>query len=175
MYEIIKNILKTREHVLVKDKDGDYMVISALKSINGYFRCSYWQHTIKEAKRRIGETHINNLNTIVEIIEVFDIPLERFKIGDIVLILPNAKEECEKKGIEWKDEMKEMVGKIYEIIKAEGCSDYKVRNGEEGDGWYFPHSALSYPFPQPQEDKVVTKQEIANKFGVDIKNLKIKE
>ena len=70
------------------------------------------------------------------------------KVGDNVKLTDSEsvlKSELSKVGYGWEEEMKDMLGKVYEVLS--GTNDIVVAlnspNGEQNGKWYFPKSAVS--------------------------------
>ena len=119
------NFLKNLEegiYLEVEDKDGLFAIFSPHKDKNENFRDSGWWRSIEEAEKYIGimsgylPEYIDNKidNWIIKPHRLKHIPM-----SGKVLICDNAKEECKKSGFYWIDEMKEMVGKVFEIDEDE--------------------------------------------------------
>ena len=166
-YEQLERQLKTKGHVVVKDKEGEYCVFSHFKDEDGLYRNSGWCTTIKRVKELIGNTSgysekdinkiakVNNWN----IVEVFEMPLERFEAGDKVLVGENAKEECEKYGILWCSGMDKMVGKVCAIEK-DSIYWYVVYLPDKSDYFSLPPPLLTYPFKEVEEEMVGEEVEV---------------
>ena len=54
-FEKITTYLKHGIHVGVKDKDGDFLIISPTKDEDGDFRATSWCDTLEDAKQNMGE------------------------------------------------------------------------------------------------------------------------
>lgn len=93
-FEKIETYLKKGLHVLVKDEDDKYCVISPFKDGDGNYRDSASRDSAKEAKANIGRYYGDdeeywNTKTI-EIIETFPTPYEPYEVGDKVRIRRNG-------------------------------------------------------------------------------------
>jgi len=167
MYKIIKKILTTRDAVLVKDENEVFYKIKMsddnkeLLIYEGYEE----ENEIKYAKESsmvetsFGHIEEDRFNDYADwkIIEVFDIPKERFKVGDEVVVT-----EGYRKG---------EIGKVY---SDEGIS-YEVDFGNN-IVWY-EQNQLSYPFTKPKEESLtlwefVKGRIINSNLEVDIRHLK---
>lgn len=171
-YEKLEKQILTKGHCVVQDKDGDYCVFSHFMDEGGDYRCSSWWDTIKIAKEHIGCFDGNSKEYIEKIsqeqnwkiIESFEIPLQRFKEGDKVVIAKNARELCEKHSLAWDVQMEEIIGKVCEIKGYYGLY-YNVL--DKTSIWSLPHSALSYPIEET-DDKTEEAINLLKKAGYKI-------
>ena len=167
-FQKLERQLKTKGHCVVWNNLEDYCVFSHFKNEDGNYRMSEWYESTKEAKECIGgsygylEKRINELaqEENWQIIEAFEIPLERFKAGDKVLVSKDAKRLCKEYGIGWGGSgMDKMLG-LTSVIEgiSRSVNTYKVYNQDKSDYWNFPHSALSYPLDDEETIKIEGKR-----------------
>jgi len=151
-YEKLEKHLSKKQYVLVTRGDGYYYVFSHITDYNGNYRESRWHETKEKAIQHIGCCPGYNPASITryaeekgwKILKAFDIPQKRFKKGDIVLVDENAKELCKEAGISWNDKKEAMLSKRCEIMDI--CVGYYlVYTSDKLDYCMLPHSALSYP------------------------------
>jgi hypothetical protein len=165
----IKKVLQTKQNVVVK-YDDEYAIISNIRPNN--YGWTGWRKTIEETKRWIGCYSIDESNfKDWEIVDAFDFEQPSFKGIDKVLILPNAKEECEKEDMDWNEKKEEMVGGVFEVKKV-FITYCNVWNKDKSDYWSFPKSCLSYPFEEIETIKIGNKEYDKKEFEEATKNLK---
>jgi len=96
LYDTIEQNLKVGLQVVVKDlNDNTYCAISPNKDLEGNYRYSGWNDSIKDAKQFIGSCSGYSKEEwddyYIEIVEVFRPEYEPFKVGDKVKILDSIK------------------------------------------------------------------------------------
>jgi len=151
-YEKLEKHLSKKQHVLIQRVDDEYCIFSHLTDHNGNYRDSGWRMSKERAMQQLGGHYgytPERVNECAEeynwkIVEAFDVPQEQFKKGEVVVIADNAQELCKEVNLGWNEEKKAMIGKECEIKEVVG-SDYLVYTPDRSDYWAFPHSALSYP------------------------------
>jgi len=155
MYKTIKKILTTRDAVKIKDNEDNILVI--MKEITDLDNCYLIieQEDIYAAGYKEVEEMSEDDNW--QIIEVFDIPKERFKVDDEVVVQKNvdyAIKQYEKDGSEKKyiKKIKDSIGKKLKIISKFDEVDY-MYDVDAGDEYYLrlPHDCLSYPWKEEKK------------------------
>ena len=140
------NFLKNLEagiYLEVED-NGIFSIFSPHKDKNENFRDSGWWETIEEAEKYIGIMSGYLPEYIDNKIDNWIIKPHRLKHAPMsgkVLICDNAEEECKSNGYGWSDEMKEMVGNIFEVKNDCGGNCFI-------NGCVFPKSCLMYPIEE---------------------------
>lgn len=100
---------------------------------------------------------------------------EVYKQGDLVEILENARECGDFEG--WVGRAKNMIGTLCEIREVRDNAYgiyYQIYTTDQSDWWWFPHYCVK-KVGQKDETVELTLEQIAQKFEVDVKNLKIKK
>jgi hypothetical protein len=131
MYKKLKKLLSTRQHVLVESVRGfavvsmDYLGSAMIRTM---FCDSIDMAKTDIALSDVDENECNNW----QIIDVFDTPKERFKVGDEVVVT-EGKNKGEKGIIDFL------------------CEGYSVRFNDKPDEVY-NHNQLSYPFKEAEKE-----------------------
>ena len=141
LYDTIEQNLKVGLQVVVKDlKDNSYCTLSNSKDQGGDYRDSGWFSSIEEAKQYIGSYYgslkedWNNLD--LEIVEVFRLEYEPFKVGDKVRILDSIK-----KIDNWellKENLQDVTGEIRGVCLSASETSYLVNNSWIGHEFLAP-------------------------------------
>lgn len=169
--EHIFNLVKHGHEVAVKDPYEEYII---LKGINpdGTFYTTFFGDTVEDCKKNnvCGETwSIEDLqNYFTDEYEIVTEPPTRYKKGDLVDILPIAKEAP---GFEERiKEAKEMVGqKGLEIqFCYSGGGRYYVYTKDKSDSWVFPYWCLAPHFKEESDDKMEEAMELLKKNGYKV-------
>ena len=164
-YEELKQHLTKKQHVLVRRGNGQYCVFSHITDPYGNLRHSGWWNNKERAMLFIGNNYgytQKKTNEYAEeenwkILDVFDVPQEQFKKGEVVVIADNAQELCQQVGIRWSKEREAIISKECEIMEVVS-SDYYVYTPDGTTYLMFPHSALSYPVQKEETKEQKPKQ-----------------
>lgn len=150
----IEKKLKCGEAIVFQhNKSKKYRIVVGIKDGNEY-RCSHHYDTIEECKQTIVGNYVSFKHLTENYTYISSFPFmygDRPQIGDKVLILPNAKEECDKYNLNWDEDKENMIGKVCEIQICNG-SDYLI------NGSYFPRTAFVLAIDEENSlDKIMAK------------------
>jgi hypothetical protein len=157
-------------------EDGEYAIFTPFRrNTDGVIRRSYTEDTIEECKNSISKTfHDNSDPQPTEIVRFYHPPFKAYKEGNKVRV----REDLEFLQIEnnWENsfqEYKNSAGKVG-VVSATCTTHYKVHFDHINDWFEYTHHQLE-PVLENQETLELTIDEIAQKFGVNAKNIKIKK
>lgn len=152
--QIINNCRKGL-FTVVKDNNNEYCVFSPIRDKDGDFRGSHWYKDINKAKNNIAETclfsrDIKNLSKEHnwQIVEVYRLPVEPFKVGDKVRILDTIKDTYN--GDLIKDDYPDMTGEVISVFDEVDGLRYKVKS--KGT-WVINHQFLA-PYYEDDDDLI---------------------
>lgn len=169
---------------VVKNDRGQFCTFSTPYS-SGNLREGRWCGSEEEAMKHIGyfdgliKETIDKLSKkedwqIVKTIDFSDLGGEGYRVGEKVRILPDARKVNEKKGVDFASGMDAMVEDGYGYLSVVESGRLCILNKGRSDRWYFTPSSVE-PFLEEDEILEVSIDEVADKFGVEVKNLKIKK
>ena len=181
---IIKN-LELGKYVQIKDKDDNYMIIYPFKDCDGDFKTSFWENSVDECFKSLGESviifedlkkEIKNVKEILilsheEVVEKSQGKIRRFEAREKVYIRKDAREIAKRVGIIWSSDMDNMVGKLLEV-KELFDNHYTIWNNDKSNYWCFPKQSLQYPIKDTEDKEEMTLSEVCKELGRDVKIIK---
>jgi hypothetical protein len=173
LYDYTIKCLEHGLNVPIEDKYEFIIIFSPIKNWDGYYRHSGYWETIEDAKKSLCYLLGCSKEEFLEDAEEknwqlhsdpFPFEFKEYKVGDKVKISERFRELLDLLDIDgWNDELKELIGKEYEVTVV------------DGEGCYIEGVWVGFNYLIPAQDSKTTliKQEIAEKFNIDVNNLEI--
>jgi hypothetical protein len=156
-------------------ESGEYAIFTPCRDGDGCIRRSYQEDTIEACQKSVGATyHSNSHYQPTEIVGFHHPPFKAYKKGDKVKV----REDLEFIQIDdrwdlYKEQHNDTAGKVGIIIDNYAVG-YAVHFDDIDDWFHYAHHQLE-PVLENQETLELTLDEIAEKFGVEVGNIKIKK
>jgi hypothetical protein len=175
--------LDVGHHVIIKDTDHHtYRMISPYKDSAGEYTVSGWRSSIQKCEESTISFRCQNLNNYnyqkYRYIGIYNPVYQTLKLGTKVKVREDAREWCEILGFDSYTNYNHLIGRIYKIENL-SANSYFVFDSELDKMCDFPLQALEViteGFEEENDSTIeYTMDEIAEKLGVDVKNLKIKK
>jgi hypothetical protein len=157
-------------------EDGEYAIFTPFRrNTDGVIRRSYTEDTIEECKNSISKTfHDNSDPQPVKRVDFYHPPFTAYKVDEKVRVRKDLEFlQCDDDWERCGQEYQNTAGKVGIIINNDSVG-YTVHFDHINDWFSYAHHQLE-PCIENQETLELTIDEIAQKFGVDSKNIKIKK
>ena len=179
LYNQIKNSLEhnPEAYPVTEDEHGEYTIYTSIKS-DGYIRSSYLKDTLEECLNSLGitiiaEKDINNYaeNSNEKIVSYYLPPRKKFEKGDLVDILPQAKETGGYDDL--REEVKEMARQkgleIRNILDNSNGIYYEIYNKDKSDYFIFLARYIVPHIPeetQAENEIIITADMVGKKVKI---------